>query len=82
MARDALSPYDAAVTIINWDGGHIPEELQALPPGKYVLQPAEKLVALTPEEEAGIEQALQSIADGRGIAHDEVRKRILALQER
>ena len=41
------------------------------------MQPAEDVVALTPEEEAGLVAALESLQAGKGVAHEEVRKRVL-----
>jgi hypothetical protein len=63
------------VTIIDWNGADLPEELRRLPAGKYVLQAAED--ALTPEEEEGLVAALESLQQGRGVAHDEARDRLL-----
>jgi hypothetical protein len=68
-----LSP----VTIIRWNGRDLPAELKDLPAGDYAVQPAEDVVALTQEEEAGLVAALESLQAGKGVAHEEVRKRVL-----
>jgi hypothetical protein len=65
------------VTIIHWNGRDLPAELKELPAGDYAVQPAEDVVALTPEEEAGLVAALESLQAGKGVAHEEVRKRVL-----
>ena len=65
------------VTIIHWNGRDLPAELKDLPAGDYAVQPAEDLVALTPEEEAGLVAALESLQAGKGVAHEEVRRRVL-----
>jgi len=43
---------------VRWNGKDIPPELLELPPGRYVVEPVEE-EALTFEEEAGIEAALE-----------------------
>jgi len=68
-----LSP----VTIIHWNGRDLPAELKDLPAGDYAVQPAEDVVDLTPDEEADLVAALESLQAGKGVAHEEVRKRVL-----
>jgi hypothetical protein len=65
------------VTIIHWNGRDLSAELKNLPAGDYAVQPAEDVVALAPEEEAGLVSALESLKAGKGVAHEEVRKRVL-----
>jgi hypothetical protein len=44
-----------------WNGEDVPPELSDLPVGRYVVEAIEdEAPALTPEEEAGIEAALES----------------------
>ena len=50
---------------ITWNGRSIPPELRKLPPGEYTV--VDDAPPLTPEEEAGIEQALRSLDRGEGI---------------
>jgi hypothetical protein len=52
--------------IVTWNGKDIPPELLELPAGRYVVESVEEEPpALTPEEKAGIEAALESYRQGR-----------------
>jgi hypothetical protein len=52
--------------IVTWNGKDIPPELLELPAGRYVVEAVEEEpLVLTPEEEAGIEAALESYRQGR-----------------
>ncbi len=54
--------------VVTWNGKDIPAELRDLPAGRYVVEPIEeKAPALTPEEETGIEAALESYRQGRVV---------------
>lgn len=54
--------------VVTWNGKDVPPELQELPAGRYVVEPIEdKAPALSPEEEAGIEAALESYRQGRTV---------------
>ena len=54
--------------IVTWNGKDVPPELQELPAGRYVVEAVEdEAPALSPEEEAGIEAALESYRQGRVI---------------
>jgi hypothetical protein len=54
--------------IVTWNGKDIPPELLELPAGRYVVESIEEEPpVLTPEEEAGIEAALESFRQGRII---------------
>jgi hypothetical protein len=55
-----------------WDGKHLPEELAQLPPGEYVATLIEDVTDLTPEEDAGIRAALDSIEAGHVRPLDDV----------
>ena len=57
--------------IVNWNGVDVPEELRALKKGRYVLVPIDEPPELTEEQEAGLEDAIASIRDGRGVSLDE-----------
>ena len=59
--------------VVDWNGRDIPEELRSLPPGRYVLERVDSTPPLTPEEEAGLEAAIQSIRRGSGIDAARVR---------
>jgi hypothetical protein len=62
---------------VDWDGEHVPEEMRSLPPGRYLVQPLDEAVALTPEEEEGIRRALASVDAGRGRSLEAVREHVL-----
>jgi len=54
--------------ILTWNGKDVPAELLDLPVGRYVIMPMdEDAPALSPEEEAGIDAALESYRQGRVI---------------
>ena len=54
--------------VVTWNGKDLPPELRELPAGRYVVEPVEdQAPALTPEEEAGIEAALESYRRGRVV---------------
>jgi hypothetical protein len=60
--------------VIAWNGRDIPSELRELPAGRYVIEALEdEAPALSPNEEAGIEAALESYRQGRVV--DAVRAR-------
>jgi hypothetical protein len=52
--------------VLTWNGKDVPPELRELPAGRYVVEAVdEDAPALSPEEEAGIEAALESYRQGR-----------------
>lgn len=54
--------------VVTWNGKDVPIELRELPAGRYVVEPVEEgAPLLTPEEEAGIEAALESYRQGRVV---------------
>ena len=54
--------------IVTWNGKDVPAELRELPAGRYLVEPMdEEAPALSPEEEAGIEAALESYRQGRVV---------------
>lgn len=57
--------------VVEWNGQDVPEELRALPEGRYLLPAVDESVALTDEEEAGLIVALKS-AESRVLSHDDV----------
>jgi hypothetical protein len=67
---------------MDWDGEHVPEEMRSLPPGRYLVQPLDEAVALTPEEEEGIRGALASVEAGRGRSLEAVREHVLGTLKR
>ena len=65
--------------IIEWDGTNLPEELRTLRPGSYLIGPAYELWdedELTPEEDAGIQHALDQVEAGQVRPLDEVMREI------
>ena len=46
--------------VVTWNGKDVPAEFLELPAGRYVVEPVEEAPVQTPEEEAGIEAALES----------------------
>jgi hypothetical protein len=68
--------------VVIWNGNDLPEELRSLPAGRYVLEPVDDVPSLTPDEEAGIQAALESIRRGEGIGSADVRQRIDAALKR
>ena len=54
--------------VVTWNGRDIPAELRELPAGRYVVEPIDDdAPALSPDEEAGIEAALESYRQGRVV---------------
>lgn len=54
--------------IITWNGKDVPTELRDLPVGRYVVEAVDnEAPALTPDDEAGIEAALESYRQGRVV---------------
>jgi hypothetical protein len=54
--------------VVTWNGKDVPPVLRELPAGRYVVEPLEdEAPTLSPEEEAGIEAALESYRQGRVV---------------
>lgn len=54
--------------VVIWNGKDVPAELRELPAGRYVVEAInDEAPALSPDEEAGIEAALESYRQGRII---------------
>jgi len=65
-ATIALMPRRAR--IVTWNGKDIPPELLELPAGRYVIQLVDgEVPVLSPDDEAGIEAALESYRQGRVV---------------
>jgi hypothetical protein len=61
--------------VLTWNGKDVPPELLELPAGRYVVEAIEdEAPTLTPQEEAGIETALQSYRSGRVFDASHARK--------
>jgi hypothetical protein len=54
--------------VVTWNGKDVPDELRELPAGRYVVEAIDdEAPLLSPEEEAGIEAALESYRQGRVV---------------
>ena len=61
--------------VMTWNGKDVPPELHELPAGRYVVEAVEdQAPALSPEEEAGIEAALESCRAGRVVGAKRARE--------
>ncbi len=69
-------------TVLHWNGEELPEELRALPTGRYVIVAIDEAPDLTAEQEAGLDQALASVRAGRGVSPAEARERLTAALRR
>jgi hypothetical protein len=70
--------------VLKWNGEalpeevreQMPEELQHLPPGRYVLEPIDDVPELTDDQEAGLEAAMESVRQGKGVTVEAAKARI------
>ena len=62
--------------MVHWNGKDVPEELRVLPEGRYVIESVDAAPALSPDEEAGLEQAIDSLRRGQGVQADAVFRRV------
>ena len=54
--------------VVTWNGKDVPAELRELPAGRYVVEAIDDdAPVLSPEEEAGLETALESYRQGRVV---------------
>jgi hypothetical protein len=68
--------------VIEWDGSHLPKELQKLPPGRYAIEPVDLFEALTEEEEVGVLAGLAQLDAGEGISVADVVRQITTEKRR
>ena len=69
--------------IVTRNGKDVPTELRDLPAGRYVVEAVEEEApTLSPEEEAGIEAALESYRQGRVVDAERAREIIDAALRR
>ncbi len=66
----------SVAVMVHWNGRDIPQELRALPEGRYVIESVDAAPALSPDEEAGLEQAINSLRQGKGVEADAVFRRV------
>jgi hypothetical protein len=63
-----MSGMPGRARIVTWNGKDVPPELRDLPAGRYVVEAVEEEApVLSPEEEAGIDAALESYRQGRVV---------------
>lgn len=62
--------------VLHWNGKDVPQELRALPEGRYVLDAVDVAPELTVDEDAGLEAGLESLRQGKGVDADDVFRRI------
>ena len=62
--------------VLHWNGEDVPQELRALPEGRYVVDAVDVAPDLSIDEEAGLEAGLESLRQGRGVAASVVFRRI------
>jgi hypothetical protein len=62
--------------MVHWNGKDVPKELHALPEGRYVIESVDVAPVLSPDEEAGLEQAIDSLRRGQGVPADAVFSRV------
>ncbi len=67
--------------VLHWNGRTVPPELRALPAGQYIVAKYTPR-KLTPKEEEGLREAIQSIDRGEGVEWKEVRARLDAMLKR
>ena len=61
--------------VVTWNGKDVPAELRELPAGRYVVEAIDDdAPALSPDEEAGIEAALESYGQGRVVGAKRARQ--------
>ena len=69
--------------VVTWNGTKLPAEFRDLPAGRYVVEAVEDdAPALSPEEESGIEAALESYRQGGVVEAKRAREIIDAALER
>lgn len=62
--------------MIEWDGTHLPKELQELPPGRYLLAVPDEGDELSADEDAAVRLGLDELAAGHVSTLDEVIREI------
>jgi hypothetical protein len=64
------------MTTLTWNGTDLPKELEGLPPGRYLLVGVDVPHTLTPHEVEGLREALEQVAAGETMSHQEAKARI------
>lgn len=69
--------------VVEWDGKTLPAGMRSLPPGRYVVEAVDETVALTAEEEAGLEEAIATVDAGDpGVTARELKKSLRSVRKR
>jgi hypothetical protein len=68
--------------VLDWNGRDIPRELRRLPAGRYVVEPADEVPVLSPAEEEGLREAMESIRAGKGVSLKTARRRVTVRTKR
>jgi hypothetical protein len=74
--KDVPGIISSMSVVLNWNGKDVPQELRALPEGRYVVESVDAIPELSMEEDAGLEAGLKSLRQGLGIDADAVFHRI------
>jgi hypothetical protein len=64
--------------IVRWNGTDLPVELRDLPAGRYVFESIDDVPPLTLDEDAGLQLAIDELADGGGVDDADAQRRITA----
>ena len=64
--------------IISWNGKEFTNGLADLPAGDYFLEPVENSTDLTPEEDAGLREALDDVEAGHTVPLEDFLREISA----
>jgi hypothetical protein len=68
--------------VVEWNGEDVPKELRELPKGRYVVVAVDEVTELDADQEAGLEAALASLRDGRGVPLEAARERLMSRRGR
>ena len=61
--------------MVHWNGKDVPKELRALPEGRYVIESVDAAPDLSPDEETGLQQAIDSLRQCQGVPAEAVFRR-------
>jgi hypothetical protein len=64
------------LTVLDWDGEHLPEILHTLPPGRYLIEPFGQRDELALEQEAELPEANDDARTGKVIPWSEIRREL------
>ena len=68
--------------ILDWNGKDVPKTLRTLPEGRYLIEEVAPMRALTPLEQTGLRQALESVREGRTTSAAKVHAQLRTLIKR